>query len=319
MTRAGTSGARAAMIGVGATLPERTVTNADFSHLDTSDEWIVKRTGIRERRFLDPGASLAELATRAAADALTDSGAAMADVDYVIVATITPDRVVPAMAVEVASGLGGHQVPAFDLNAACSGFLYALDQASALIEAGRARCVLVCGADAMSRITDPADRTTAVLLADAAGAVVLTAVDRAIPPVFTLASDGDHIDVLYANSQDRMVRMRGRDVYERAVDAMTSATQDVLARSGRTVADLDVLIVHQANARIIRAVARRLAVPEEKVFVNIDRVANTSAASIPVALAQASSENVVKPGAVLGLAAFGAGLAWGAGLMSWKP
>lgn len=319
MTEPDARGARPALVGAGAALPERVVTNADFSHLDTSDEWIVKRTGIRERRFLDPDASLAELTIRAAADALMDSGCTMADVDYVIVATTTPDRAIPGMAVEVASRLGGRQVPAYDLNAACSGFLYALDQASALIEAGRAGCVLACGADALSRVTDPNDRTTAVLLADAAGAAVVTAAGGAIPPVFVLASDGDQIDLLYADSGDRILRMRGRDIYERATEAMTSATELVLARSGRTVADLDLLIVHQANARIIRAVARRLAVPDEKVFLNIDRVANTSAASIPVALAQASAENVLKPGALLGLAAFGAGLSWGAGVMSWKP
>ncbi|MBO0821742.1 MAG: beta-ketoacyl-ACP synthase 3, partial [Nocardiopsaceae bacterium] len=308
-----------AMTGAGAALPGRVVTNAGFAHLDTSDEWIVKRTGIRERRFLDPGASLAELATRAAADALLDSGRTAAEVDYVIAATITADRVTPGIAVDVATRLGCRQVAAFDVNAACSGFLYALDLAAAAIESGRARCVLVCGADALSRITDPADRTTAVLLADAAGAVVLTAADAAIPPAFTLGSDGSRIDLLYAGSEDRVLRMRGQDIYQLAIEVMTSATERVLARCGRTVADLDLLIVHQANARIIRAVARRLAAPAEKVFLNIDRVANTSAASIPVALAQASAENALKPGAFVGLTAFGAGLAWGAGVMSWKP
>jgi 3-oxoacyl-[acyl-carrier-protein] synthase-3 len=319
MTQPDAGAARVALIGAGAALPERVVGNADFSHLDTSDEWIVKRTGIRERRFLDPDASLADLTVRAAADALMDSGATMADVDYVIVATTTPDRVIPGMAVEVASKLGGRRLPAYDLNAACSGFLYALDQAAALIEAGRASCVLVCGADALSRVTDPTDRGTAILLADAAGAVVVTAAAGAAPPVFVLASDGDQIDLLYADAGDRMLRMRGRDIYHLATEAMTSATEMVLARSGRAVAEVDLLIVHQANARIIRAVARRLAVPDEKVFLNIDRVANTSAASIPVAIAQASDENALKPGALLGLAAFGAGLAWGAGVMSWKP
>jgi 3-oxoacyl-[acyl-carrier-protein] synthase-3 len=319
MTETNAKAARVAMTGAGAALPDRIVANADFSHLDTSDEWIVKRTGIRERRFLDPEASLAELATSAAADALMDSGRTTADVDCVIVATITPDRVTPGIAVEVASRLGCRQVAAFDINAACSGSLYALDLAAALIESGRARCVLACGADALSRITDPADRTTAVLLADAAGAVVLTAAPGAIAPAFALASDGGYIDLLYADSEERVLRMRGQDIYQLAIEAMTSATELVLARSDRTVADLDLLIVHQANARIIRAVARRLAAPPEKVFLNIDRVANTSAASIPVALAQASAENALKPGALVGLAAFGAGLTWGAGVMSWKP
>jgi 3-oxoacyl-[acyl-carrier-protein] synthase-3 len=307
-----------AVVGIGAALPDRVVTNAEFGHLGADEEWIVKRTGIHERRRLDDDASLADLATAACRAALDDAGRDPADIHHVVVATITADHVTPAVAVDVATRLGAPQPAAFDLHAACAGFLYALDHAAALIETGRAEQVLICGADALSRITDHTDRSTAVLLGDGAGAVVVADVPDAPTPSFALASDGRYLDLLFADRHDRLLRMRGREVYEHAVEAMTRYTRLVLTQRGLDVKDIDLFVAHQANARIVRAVARRLDFPEERVLLNVDRVANTSAASIPLAMEQARREGVLGPSGLLGMAAFGAGLTWGAGVMGWN-
>src|ERR687887_215980 len=237
--------------------------------LDTPDEWIVRRTGIRERRPLAPDEPLADLAARACLLALDDAGRAGAEVDQVIVSTFTADRLTPGLAPEVARLIGAHGASAVDVNAACAGFLYALDQAAALVESGRASLVLVCGAEALSRVTDHDDRSTAVIFGDGAGAVVVA----------------------------------GREALERA---------------GCTVDDIDLFVAHQANIRIIETAAAELGIPREKVAVNVDRTANTSSASIPLALAQAEEQGLLAPGATVALAAFGAGFVWGAGVISWK-
>jgi len=311
---------KAGVLGIGAALPEQIVTNFDLEkHLDTSNEWILKRTGIRERRHLNGSRTLADLAAEACTAALADAGRDAADVDRVIVCSLTPDRLMPGMAPAVAEKIGCNLAGAVDMNAACAGFLYALDDAAALVESGRAKLVVVCGAEALSRITDHADRGTAILFADGAGAVVVGPgeLDRGIS-TFELRSDGGHANLLYVDADERMLRMEGREVYRHAVARMCEATRAALVRAGIGIDDVDVFVAHQANARIIEAVARQLGVPDEKVIMNIELVANTSSASIPLALCEAEKDGRLKPGDTVAMATFGAGFAWGAGIMSWK-
>jgi 3-oxoacyl-[acyl-carrier-protein] synthase-3 len=313
-------GVGAGLFGVGAALPERVIGNSHFEgRLDTDDAWIVRRTGIRTRRWLAEDEPLAPLAAEACAAALADAGRTADEVDQLIVTTITPDRVTPGLAPEVARIIGARNAAAVDLNAACAGFLYGIDQAAALVESGRARVVLVCGAEALSRLTDHEDRGTAVLFGDGAGAVVVAAgeMDRGCSQ-FVLGCDPEQGDLLYAELEDRKLRMEGREVYRHAVARMVEATTAVLAASGLTAADLDLFVTHQANARIIEAAAAELGLPREKLVINVDRVANTSSASIPLALAHAEATGQLKPGATIALAAFGAGFVWGAGIVSWK-
>ena len=313
-------GMTAGIFGIGAALPEHVITNADLEQrLDTNDEWIVRRTGIRERRHLQGDETLADLATRACLLALDDAGRSGSEVDHVIVSTFTPDRVTPGLAPEVARVIGAERAAAVDLNAACAGFLYGLDQAAALVESGRASVVLVCGAEALSRVTDHDDRSTAVLFGDGAGAVVVAGGDLELGVGgFVLGADGAQADLLYAERDERVLHMQGAEVYRHAVRRMVAASREALERAGKTVDDIDLYVAHQANVRIIYAAADELGVPREKVVVNVDRVANTSSASIPLALEQAEREGRLKPGATVALAAFGAGFVWGAGIVSWK-
>jgi len=311
---------RAGVFGIGSALPDHVVTNADFeAYLDTTDAWIVRRTGIRERRHLNGTHTLTDLAVEACNAALADAGRDPADVDHVIISTLTPDRLMPGLAPGVADAIGANGAGAVDINAACSGFLYALDQAAALVESGRCRLVVVCGAEALSRITDRNDRGTAILFADGAAAVVVAGGELALGCVpFVLRSDGIHGDLLYADSDERLLRMEGQEVYRHAVERMAEATAEALARARMSVGEIDLFVAHQANARIIEAAARRLGVPDDKVFINVDLLANTSSASIPLALHQAEREGRLKPGYTVALAAFGAGFVWGAGILSWK-
>jgi len=313
------AGQAAGLFGVGAALPDRIVGNDHFEHLDTSDAWIVRRTGIRTRRWLAPDEPLAPLAAEACLAALADAGRSVEEVDQLIVTTITPDRVTPGLAPEVARQIGARGVPAVDLNAACAGFLYALDQAAALVETGRARLVVVCGAEALSRLTDHDDRSSAVLFGDGAGAVVVAAgeLERGCTR-FVLGCDPEQGDLLFAERNERKLRMEGKEVYRHAVARMVQATRQALDSTGLNAADLDLFVAHQANSRIIETAATELGLPREKLVVNVDRVANTSSASIPLALAQAQADGVLRPGATVALAAFGAGFVWGAGVVSWK-
>jgi 3-oxoacyl-[acyl-carrier-protein] synthase-3 len=311
---------RAGIFGVGSALPSHIVTNADWAaRLDTTDEWIVRRTGIRERHWLNGDGTLAALGARAAEAALADAGREAGEVDHVLVCTVTPDRITPAMAPEVARLLGMADVGAVDLNGACAGFLYGLDQAAALVESGRARCVLVCAAEALSRIVDQSDRGTAVLFGDGAGAAVVARgeLDRGCGS-FVLGSDGQHADLLFAEQDDRVIRMRGQEVYRHAVARMVESTAEALRRAGLRGEDLDLFVCHQANARIIESAAKELGIPGDRIVLDIDRAANTSSASIPLALDRAQTEGRLRPGATVGLAAFGAGFVWGAGVVSFK-
>ncbi|MFE0642589.1 beta-ketoacyl-ACP synthase 3 [Streptomyces sp. NPDC058877] len=312
----------ATIVGIGSALPERAVPNSHFAAIGSSDEWIVKRTGIRRRHFLPEDGHLADLALAAARTALAQSGRTAQEVGHVVVATTTPDRTTPGLAVEVAARLGADRAAAFDLHAACAGFVYALDHAVALIESGRAGTVLVCGAEALTRITDHEDRSTAVLLGDGAGAVVLAdveAVAEGTPdPAFRLGSDGNLIPLLYADRYDRKLRMDGPEIFVQAVERMSEAARDVLARRELTADDVDLFVAHQANARIVRAVGKELGVPPERLYLNVERVANTSSASIPLALHQAWREGLLGPTGLLGVAAFGAGVTWGAGVIGWR-
>jgi 3-oxoacyl-[acyl-carrier-protein] synthase-3 len=313
-------GMTAGIFGVGAALPDHVITNADMvQRLDTSDEWIVRRTGIRERRHLQGDETLADLATRACLLALDDAGRSGAEVDHVIVSTFTPDRVTPGLAPEVARVLGAERAAAVDLNAACAGFLYGLDQAAALVESGRASVVLVCGAEALSRVIDYDDRSTAVLFGDGAGAVVVAGGELELGVGgFVLGADGEQADLLYAEREERMLRMQGAEVYRHAVRRMVAASREALERAGKTVEDIDLFVAHQANVRIIETAAIELGLPRDKVMVNVDRVANTSSASIPLALVQAEREGRLHPGDTVAMAAFGAGFVWGAGVVAWK-
>ncbi len=311
---------RAGVIGIGSALPEHVVTNKDFeAYLDTTDAWIQRRTGIRERRHLNGSVSLTDLALEACVAALADAGREASEVEHIIVATFTPDRLMPGLAPKLAKLLGTRGAGAIDVNAACAGFLYGLDQTAALVESGRVKLALVVGAEALSRVTDPHDRGTAILFADGAAAVVVAGGDFELGcSPFVLASDGEHGDLLYAEREERLLRMEGQEVYRHAVERMVEATAEALRRAGMTVDDVDVLIVHQANQRIIDAAARRLGVPEEKVFANVETIANTSSASIPLALHHAELAGRLKPGDTVALAAFGGGFVWGAGIVKWK-
>jgi 3-oxoacyl-[acyl-carrier-protein] synthase-3 len=311
---------KAGILGIGDALPPRVVTNDDLvAQLDTSDEWIVRRTGIRERRWLAADETLADLAASACSAALEDAGTAASDVDQVIVATITPDQLTPGLAPAVAAKLGAESAAVVDINAACTGFLYGLDHAAALVESGRARNVLVVGAEALSRITDHDDRATAVLFGDGAAAALVGPITEGLGIAgFEFGHDASLAGLLFAEREERKLRMAGQEVYRHAVARMTEATERLLARSGVQAQDVDLFVAHQANARIITAVADALGIPHERVSFNVEWTANTSAASIPLGLAAAQRDGLLKPGALVGMVAFGAGFVWGAGLTSWK-
>jgi 3-oxoacyl-[acyl-carrier-protein] synthase-3 len=323
----------AVLAGLGAWLPPRVVTNDDLAeHLDTSDEWIYTRTGIRQRRIADPGVATSDLAVEAGARAL--KSAEIERVDAVVLATTTPDRPCPATAPDVAARLDLTGVAAFDVSAVCSGFLYALATAAGLIGAGAAGRVLVIGAETYSTILNPADRTTRALFGDGAGAVVVRA-GRADEPgalgPFDLGSDGRYAELITipaGGSRQRSTgrpvadgeqyfTMRGETVFRHAIVRMTESAHRVLDRTGWRVGEVDRFVAHQANRRILTRVARRLDIPEERCVMNLDRVANTAAASIPLALADAVADGSLRPGHRVLLAAFGGGFTWGATTVRW--
>ncbi|MGR3875631.1 beta-ketoacyl-ACP synthase III [Streptomyces graminifolii] len=312
------AGPAAVIGGLGAVLPPRAVANAELcAELDTSDEWIRTRTGIRERRIADPGVSTEDLATAAATRALESCG--HSDADAVVLATTTPDHLMPATAPSVAARLGLSGTAAFHVGAVCTGFVYALATAAGLIATRTARTVLVVGADRMSQLPDPGDRTTRPLFADGAGAVVLRAGDPAEPGALgpmALGSDGAHRDLLFVAHGGHM-QMQGPDLFRHAVDRMSAVTRHAVQLAGWRLADVDRIVPHQPNARITAAVGRHLAIAADRRVQNIESVGNTGAASIPLALAQAYADGALRPGHRVCLTAFGAGLTWGATTLTW--
>jgi 3-oxoacyl-[acyl-carrier-protein] synthase-3 len=328
---------RSQIIGCGSYLPERILTNAELAErMHTSDDWIVTRTGIRERRIAAPGELTSDLGVRAAERALADAGVVASDIDMIVVATSTPDDTFPATATRVQAKLGLHRGFAFDVQAVCSGFVFALAVADNFIRTQQARTALVVGAETYSRILDWEDRSTCVLFGDGAGAVVLRAGpsdevalgqvgwgrNRGILSTH-LHTDGRYRDILYVDggpSSTQTVgclRMSGKEVFRHAVANLAAVAEEALAYCGFGVADVDWVVPHQANTRILDGVARKLALPHERLIVTVSRHANTSAASIPLALDEAHRDGRLAPGHLVLLEAIGGGLAWGAALVRW--
>jgi 3-oxoacyl-[acyl-carrier-protein] synthase III len=321
---------RSVVLGCGSYLPERVLTNAELARsVDTTDEWIVQRTGIHERRIAAPGETTSHLATHAAQAALAAAKIEAASIDLVVLATSTPDQTFPASAVSVQAALGITGGAAFDLQAVCSGFVYAMATADGLLRTGAFRRALVIGAETFSRILDWNDRTTCVLFGDGAGAVVLeaqeqpgTREDRGILTSH-LRADGRHKDKLYVDggpSSTQTVghlRMEGREVFRFAVGAITDVVEDVFRDTGYTAADLDWFVPHQANRRIIDGATHKLGIAPGKVVMTLERHGNTSAASIPLALADAVADRRIKRGDLVLLDAMGGGFTWGATLLRW--
>lgn len=321
----------AAISGVGAYVPERVVTNDDMATMvDTSDEWIRSRTGIRERRIASADEASSDLGARAARAALADAGLAPNDIDLLVVGTSSPDMVMPSTACLLQAKVG-LTCPAFDVMAACTSFVYALQAAASAIEAGRARRVLVVGADALTRLVDFTDRRTCVLFGDGAGAFILEASGEAGVLGVDLGADGSRPEVLRipaggsampashetVDAGLHFVQMNGQEVFKFAVRAIPATTKKALAASNMTIDDLTWLVPHQANQRILDTVADRLHLPHDRVFSNIESLGNTSAASIPLAVNDLYTSDSLHRGDVLGLVGFGAGLTWGAAIVRW--
>ena len=302
------------LVGWGTALPDKVITNADLeARLDTSDQWITERSGIRERRV---GGTTAGLAVTAARDALDRAGLTPADVDLLVLATTTPDQAIPATSAHVADQLGIH-CGAFDLNAACSGFVYSL-VAAAGMTAPHVRRVLLIGSETLSRVTDWDDRSTAVLFADGAGAVVLEAVDGPGDLLaWDLGVDGSSRSILYADLGGFLI-MEGREVFRRAVRVTVESAQTTLERAGVGASDIALFVPHQANLRIMEAAAQRLGIPSERIAVVLDRTGNTSSASIPLALADAADKGRLSPGDLVLLSGFGAGMTWASAVLRWS-
>jgi 3-oxoacyl-[acyl-carrier-protein] synthase III len=328
----GTADKRVAITGLGAYAPERVLTNDELSTMvDTSDEWIMVRTGIRERRIAAPEQALSDICLPAAREALADAGLEAASIDLLIVATVTPDMAFPSTGAILADVLGAHNAAAYDLSAGCTGFMYALAQGYGMVASGLAQRALVVGGDVLSRVMDWTDRTTCVLFGDGAGAVVLEPVSAGGFVGFELGADGSGGPELYIPAggsrlpasaetvaeRQHFVQMNGREVFKFATRVLVSSAEILLERCGKSVADVDVYVPHQANVRIIEHARKRLGVPEDRVVVNADRYGNTSSGSIPLALADARAEGRLTPGSLVLMTGMGAGLTWGSSLLEW--
>jgi 3-oxoacyl-[acyl-carrier-protein] synthase-3 len=320
------NGRRISITGLGCHVPERVLTNDELSRLvDTTDEWIVERTGIRERRIAADEEALTDIALPAARQALAQAGVDPSEVDLLICATVTPDMMFPTASALLADNLGAKDAAAYDLLAGCTGFVYAIAQAHAMVSAGLARRALVVGGDVLSKILDWTDRSTLVLFGDGAGAVVIEPVERGGFLGFELGADGGggkHLQLPGSGSRrvenpDRLVKMNGPEVFKFATRVLVSSAEKVLAECGLTVEDIDVYVPHQANVRIMDHAARKLGIPRERMVVNVDRYGNTSSGSIPLALADAATDGRLRPGATVLMTGMGAGLTWGSAVMEW--
>ena len=321
---------RSVVEGIGSCLPEKRVTNSDLEKtVDTTDEWIVQRTGIRERRIAGPGETTSTLATRAAIEALANAGRVAADVDLIVLATSTPDYTFPSTATQVQAALGITHGAAFDVQAVCSGFVYAMTIADKFLASGSHKCALVIGAETFSRLLDWSDRTTCVLFGDGAGAVVLVAQesegrvsDRGVLTSH-LRSDGRHREKLFVDGGPSTtgtvghLRMSGKEVFRHAVGMVTDVMRDAFAATGTTADDLDWFVPHQANERIIDASAEKLGIAPAKIVKTVQMHGNTSAASIPLALSVACADGRIKRGDLVMLEAMGGGFTWGSVMVRW--
>lgn len=311
---------RSVILGAGSALPERQVTNDELARMvDTSDEWIVERTGIRSRYIASDGETTSTLATKAARRALESAGIDPAEIGLIVLATATPDQTFPSTATKVQAALGIPDCIAFDVHAVCTGFLYALSVADSMLRAGSAAKALVIGAETFSRILDWEDRATCVLFGDGAGALVLSAEETEGGILATkLHADGRHNDLLFVDGGPSTtgtvgkLRMKGREVFRHAVVNLAQVMNEVLVEAGLSAADVDWVVPHQANARILDATAKKLGLPPEKVVVTVDRHANTSAASVPLAFDTAVKDGRIKRGDIVILEAMGGGFTWGA-------
>jgi 3-oxoacyl-[acyl-carrier-protein] synthase-3 len=305
--------------GIGVHVPDGELSNKELAErLGVSEEWIFGRTGIHGRHVVEDGDTSSSLGAIAAQRALDHAGLVADDVDMIVTATISPDMQFPATACLIQESIGATKAAAFDIGAGCSGFLFALAQAKALVESGTARRVLVVGADVLSRHADRNDRRSSILFGDGAGAAMVEGIDAPTEiGRFVLRTDGSNPELLCVPRNSPYIQMNGREVYKAAVAGMTSAVNDTIASEGLKP-EKTWLVAHQANARILEAVARRLEWPDDKVIINIDHYGNTSSASIPLALYEAMNDGRLQDGDDVVLTAFGAGFAWGAGLVRWR-
>jgi 3-oxoacyl-[acyl-carrier-protein] synthase-3 len=318
---------RGAITGIGLAVPDKVMTNADFEKfLDTSDEWITQRTGIKQRRHAVDGQTTVTLSVDASRKALDGAGLAPNDLDLIICATVTPDMILPASACCIQKELGAKDVPAFDISAACSGFVYGLSVANQFISTGTYKRILLVAGDTLTRFSDFTDRGSCVLFGDGAGAVVLESTERQDKGIeyCVLHADGEGWDYIHlpaggsrlpatketVEQGQHFIKMRGRDVYKFAVEKMQWLLGDCMEKCGLTVDDIDMVVPHQVNARIIQSAAQKFNFPMEKLYINIDRYGNTSGASIPMALAEAVEKGALSSGSTVLLVAFGAGLTW---------
>ena len=326
MIGAAKQGVEVSITGLGAKVPDRIVTNDELAkYVDTSDEWIQERTGIRERRIADKSEALSDLALPASRDALAQAGLEGKDIDLLIVATVTPDMTFPSTAAIMADELGARDAAAYDLSAGCTGFMYGLAQGYGMLAGGLAKRALIVGGDVLSRILDWDDRSTLVLFGDGAGAVVLEVVPDKGFLGFELGADGAGGRNLWLpgsgsrlfDEPDKYVKMNGPEVFKFATRILVQSAEDLLKKCGVSIDEVDVYVPHQANRRIIDHATRKLGVPSDRVVINVDRYGNTSSGSIPLALAEAAADGRLQPGQLVLMTGMGAGLTWGSALIRW--